>query len=133
MKLVLDISIMTGLNYFDLIDVSDCSVSAAPVSAVTICCLYSAPTSLTTSAAAPPSLSLPTTTSLSFSGTDRVSACQMVGIRAPVWFTKLVLEEQEEKKKKKKEKKKEKENNNNNKNDDNDKNDNNDENDELAI
>ncbi|KMU92675.1 hypothetical protein CIHG_10370 [Coccidioides immitis H538.4] len=111
---------MTELNYFSLIDVSNYSASAASVSAVTICYLYSAPALPTTSAAAPPLLLLLITASLSSSGTDRVFAYQIVGIKASVWFTKLVLEEQK--------KKKEKENNNNNKNDDDD-----DENNELVI
>ncbi|EAS34271.2 uncharacterized protein CIMG_13450 [Coccidioides immitis RS] len=92
-----------GLNYFGLIDVSDC-----PVSAVTICCLYAAPALSTTVAAAPPPLPLLTTVSLSLSGTVRVSVCQMMNIRASVQFTKLVLEKQKKKKEKKKKKKKKK-------------------------
>ncbi|EER28942.1 hypothetical protein CPC735_036480 [Coccidioides posadasii C735 delta SOWgp] len=154
MKLVLGISTMTGLNYFGLIDVPD---HPAPAPAAIICCLCSAPASPTTPAAAPPPLSLPTTASLPPPGADRVSACQIVGIRAPVQFTKLVLEEQEEEKKKKEEEKKkkeeekerkkkkerekeeEKENDDNNENDNDDEDDADDEdddddkNDELAI
>ncbi|KMP07138.1 hypothetical protein CIRG_06819 [Coccidioides immitis RMSCC 2394] len=34
MKLILDISTITGLNYFSLIDISNYSTSAAPVSAI---------------------------------------------------------------------------------------------------
>ncbi|EAS37587.2 uncharacterized protein CIMG_12599 [Coccidioides immitis RS] len=102
MKLVLGISTKIGLNYFGLIDVPDC-----PVSAATTCCLCAASASPTTAAA-----------SLPFSGAIRVSACQMVSIRAPVWFTKLVLEEQKEKKEEEKEREK--------KNDDDDEDDDND-------
>ncbi|EAS37574.3 uncharacterized protein CIMG_12604 [Coccidioides immitis RS] len=136
-KLILDISAMTESNYFSLIDVSDCPASAAPISATIICCLCSASAPSTTPATAPPPLPSLTTTSLSLSSANRVSTCQMVGIRAPVWFTKPVLEEQkEEKKKKKKKKKREKKKRKKKKekeNDDNNKNNNNDENDELAI
>ncbi|KMU74191.1 hypothetical protein CISG_10190 [Coccidioides immitis RMSCC 3703] len=100
MKLVLGISAKIRLNYFSLIDVPD-----YPAPAATTCCLHAAPTLPTTAAAASPPPSPPTTVSLPPPGTVRVSACQMAGIRAPVWFTKLVLEEQEEEKKKKKKKK----------------------------
>ncbi|KMU73363.1 hypothetical protein CISG_10068 [Coccidioides immitis RMSCC 3703] len=148
MKLVLGISIITGLNYFNLINVSDYSASAASVSAAITCYLCSASAPLTT-AAALLLLLLLTTASLPLSAADRVSACQMAGIRAFVWFTKPVLEEQKKKKKKKKkkkekkrkkrkkkkkrEKKKEKENYNNNENDDDNKNDDNNNDNELAI
>ncbi|KMU92439.1 hypothetical protein CIHG_10307 [Coccidioides immitis H538.4] len=97
MKLVLGISAKIRSNYFSPIDAPDC-----PAPAATTCHLHAAPTPPTTAAASLPSF-----------GAVRVSACQMAGIRAPVWFTKPVLEEQKEKKEKKKERKKE-----NNDNDD---------------
>ncbi|EAS27186.1 uncharacterized protein CIMG_12576 [Coccidioides immitis RS] len=96
-KLVLDISAKIRSNSFSSIDVSD-----HPISATTICCLCAAPAPPTTTATTPPPPLLPTTAFLPPSSTIRVSAHQMAGIRAPVWFTKLVLEEQEKKKKKKK-------------------------------
>ncbi|KMU73619.1 hypothetical protein CISG_10127 [Coccidioides immitis RMSCC 3703] len=139
MKLILDISIITELNYFSLIDVSDCFISAISASAAITCHLYSVPAPSTT-AAAPPLLSLPTTASLPFPGADRISTCQIMGIRAPVQFTKPVLQEQEKKKeekkkkkKKKRKKKKEKENYDNNKNNNDDKNNNNNNDNKLAI
>ncbi|KMU92419.1 hypothetical protein CIHG_10229 [Coccidioides immitis H538.4] len=100
MKLILDISIKIRSNYFSLINISDCSASA-----VIICYLHAASAPPTTTAAAPLPSSLFITTFLSLSGTIRVSACQITGIRASVWFTKSVLEKQEKKKKKKKKKK----------------------------
>ncbi|EAS30454.1 uncharacterized protein CIMG_13003 [Coccidioides immitis RS] len=105
MKLVLDISAKIKLNYFSLINASDC-----PAPAVITCHLCAAPAPPTTTAAALPPLPLPIITFLPLPGTVRVSTCQMVGIRASVQFTKLVLEEQEEQEKEKK-KKKEKKNN----------------------
>ncbi|EAS35383.3 uncharacterized protein CIMG_12846 [Coccidioides immitis RS] len=89
-KLILDISAKIRLNYFSPIDVSDCSASAA-----TTCHLHAVSTSSTTTAIFLPS-----------PGTIRVSVCQITDIRAPVWFTKPVLEKQKEKKKEKKKKKK---------------------------
>ncbi|KMU92708.1 hypothetical protein CIHG_10495 [Coccidioides immitis H538.4] len=112
MKLVLGISTKIRSNYFDLIDVPDCSAPAA-----IICCLHAVSALLTTAATTPPPPPLPITAFLPPSGAVRVSACQMADIRAPVWFTKLVLEEQEEEKK---EKKKRKKKNNNDDEDDND-------------
>ncbi|EER27117.1 hypothetical protein CPC735_024530 [Coccidioides posadasii C735 delta SOWgp] len=103
MKLILGVSTKIRLNYFGLIDAPDYLIPAT-----TTHCLHTAPTSLTTATAAPPSLPLPTTISLSLSGAIRVFTCQMVDIRASVWFTKPVLEEQEKKKKEKKKKKKKK-------------------------
>ncbi|EAS28671.2 uncharacterized protein CIMG_13342 [Coccidioides immitis RS] len=100
MKLVLGIGAKIRSNYFSLIDAPDC-----PAPAITTCHLCAAPTPPTTTAAAPPPLPLPTTASLSFSSTIRVSTHQMTGIRVSVWFTKPVLEKQEEKKKEKKKKK----------------------------
>ncbi|EAS28665.3 uncharacterized protein CIMG_13345 [Coccidioides immitis RS] len=100
MKLVLDINAKIELNYFSLINVPDHSAPAA-----TTYCLYAAPAPPTTAAAALPPLPPSTTASLPLSGTVRVFTCQMVSIRAPVWFTKPVLEEQEKKKEKKKKKK----------------------------
>ncbi|KJF60888.1 uncharacterized protein CIMG_13303 [Coccidioides immitis RS] len=92
MKLILDISAKIRLNYFSLIDAPDYSAPAT-----TIHHLCAAP--------APPPPPPPTTTSLPSLSTIRVSTHQMVGIRAPVWFTKPVLEEQKKKKEKKKKKK----------------------------
>ncbi|EAS30184.3 uncharacterized protein CIMG_13156 [Coccidioides immitis RS] len=102
MKLVLGIGAKIGLNYFSLIDAPD-----HPASAATTCCLHAAPALPTTAAAAPPPPPPPTTTSLSPPGAVRVSTCQMAGIRAPVQFTKLVLEEQEEEEKEEEEREKE--------------------------
>ncbi|KMP04430.1 hypothetical protein CISG_10192 [Coccidioides immitis RMSCC 3703] len=76
MKLILNISIMTGSNYFDLIDASNYFTSAAPVSAIIICCLHSAP-ALPTTAAALSSPSLSTTVSLPLPSTNRVSTHQI--------------------------------------------------------
>ncbi|KJF60894.1 uncharacterized protein CIMG_13308 [Coccidioides immitis RS] len=144
MKLILGISTMTELNYFSLINISDCPAPAAPAPATITCHLCFVPAPPTT-ATASPSLLLLTIIFLSSPGADRVFICQIAGIRAPVWFTKLVLEEQkkEEKekkkkkkkreKKKKKKKKKEKENYNNNKNDDDDKNNNNNNDDDKLV
>ncbi|EAS35537.3 uncharacterized protein CIMG_12827 [Coccidioides immitis RS] len=100
MKLVLSISAKIRLNYFSLIDAPD-----HPTPAITTHCLHAAPILSTTAAAASPPPPLSTTTSLPPPGTIRVFACQIAGIRAPVWFTKLVLEEQEEEEKEKKKKK----------------------------
>ncbi|EAS30365.3 uncharacterized protein CIMG_12995 [Coccidioides immitis RS] len=102
MKLVLGISAKIRSNYFSLIDVPD-----HPAPAATTCCLCAASTLPTTAAISLPSL-----------GAVRISACQMVGIRASVQFTKLVLEKQKEEEKK--EKKREKKNNNDNEDDDDD-------------
>ncbi|KMU73360.1 hypothetical protein CISG_10013 [Coccidioides immitis RMSCC 3703] len=102
MKLVLDIGAKVRSNYFALIDAPDHSASA-----VTIHCLCATSAPPTTAAATPPPPSLSTTISLPPPSAVRVSACQMAGIRAPVWFRKPVLEEQEKKKKEKKKKKKE--------------------------
>ncbi|EAS27322.3 uncharacterized protein CIMG_13508 [Coccidioides immitis RS] len=112
MKLVLGISAKIGSNYFSLIDVPD-----HPTPAAIICCLHAASALPTTTATTPSPPSPPITTSLPLSGTIRVSACQMAGIRAPVQFTKPVLEEQE--KEKEKEEKREKENDNDDEDDDN--------------
>ncbi|EFW13774.1 conserved hypothetical protein [Coccidioides posadasii str. Silveira] len=101
--LVLDIGAKIRLNYFGLINVPDC-----PASAATICCLYTVSALSTTAATALSSLPLSITVFLSFSDAVRVSVCQMMGIRAPVWFIKLVLEKQKKKKKEKKKKKKKK-------------------------
>ncbi|KMU90615.1 hypothetical protein CIHG_08331 [Coccidioides immitis H538.4] len=137
--------VMTRLNYFGPINVSDHPAPAAPASAVIIHHLYSAPVLPTTSVTAPSPPPSPTTTSLPPPGADRISTYQMAGIRALVWFTKLILEKQkkkEEKKKKKKKKrrkkkkkreKKEEKENNNNENDDDNENDNNNNNNELVI
>ncbi|KMU72513.1 hypothetical protein CISG_09501 [Coccidioides immitis RMSCC 3703] len=113
LSLILGISAKIRLNYFSLIDVPDC-----PAPAATTCCLCAAPAPPTTTATAPPPLPLPTTASLPPSGTIRVSAHQMTGIRAPVRFTKPVLEEQEEEEKKKK--KREEEDNDDDEDDDDD-------------
>ncbi|KMU74346.1 hypothetical protein CISG_10352 [Coccidioides immitis RMSCC 3703] len=108
------------LNYFGLIDASDCS---APV--IITCCLHTAFTLSTTAVTTSLSLSLFTTASLSSSSAVRVSTCQIISIRVPVQFTKPVLEKQKKKKKKKKKKKqekkkkREKKNNNDNEDDDN--------------
>ncbi|KMU75522.1 hypothetical protein CISG_10372 [Coccidioides immitis RMSCC 3703] len=99
MKLILGIGAKIGLNYFSLINAPDHSASAAIT-----CCLYTAPALPTTTATTPPPLPLPTTAFLPPSSAVRVSAHQMMNIRAPVWFTKPVLEEQEEKEEKKKKK-----------------------------
>ncbi|EAS27256.3 uncharacterized protein CIMG_13484 [Coccidioides immitis RS] len=99
MKLVLGISAKIGSNYFSLIDVPDC-----PTPAITTCCLHAAPALPTTAAAAPPLPPPPTTTSLPPPGTVRVSTHQIAGIRAPVRFTKPVLEEQKEEEEKKEKK-----------------------------
>ncbi|EAS29570.2 uncharacterized protein CIMG_13240 [Coccidioides immitis RS] len=115
MKLVLGISAKIGSNYFSLIDTSDHST---PVT--TICCLHAAPTPPTTAAATPPPPLLPTTTFLPPPGAVRVSAHQMADIRAPVQFTKPVLEEQEKKEEEKKKKREEKNNNDNEDDDDDD-------------
>ncbi|EAS31679.3 uncharacterized protein CIMG_13114 [Coccidioides immitis RS] len=122
MKLVLGISAKIRSNYFSLIDVPDCSAPAATTCrlraapapptapAATTHRLHAAPAPPTTAAAAPPPPPPPTTASLPPPGAVRVSAHQIAGIRAPVQFTKLVLEEQEKEKeeKEKKEKKKKK-------------------------
>ncbi|EAS35387.3 uncharacterized protein CIMG_12842 [Coccidioides immitis RS] len=100
-SLVLGISTKIRLNYFSLIDASD-----YPAPAAIICHLYAVSVLLTTTA-----IFLPP------SGAVRVSACQIINIRASVWFTKPVLKKQKEKKKEKKKREK--------KNDDDDK-DNND-------
>ncbi|KMU92617.1 hypothetical protein CIHG_10420 [Coccidioides immitis H538.4] len=99
MKLILGISAKIRLNYFDLINAPDCSAPAT-----IICCLHAAPALPTTTATTPPSLLLPTTASLPSPSIIRVSTCQITGIRAPVWFTKPVLEEQEKEEKEKKKK-----------------------------
>ncbi|KMP07976.1 hypothetical protein CIRG_07657 [Coccidioides immitis RMSCC 2394] len=104
MKLVLGISAKIRLNYFGLIDASDCS---APV--IITCCLHTAFTLSTTAVTTSLSLSLFTTASLSSSSAVRVSTCQIISIRVPVQFTKPVLEKQKKKKKKKKKKKQENE------------------------
>ncbi|EAS27190.2 uncharacterized protein CIMG_12574 [Coccidioides immitis RS] len=103
MKLVLGIGAKIRSNYFGLIDTPD-----HPAPAATIHCLCATPAPLTTAAATSSPSPLFTTISLSPSSAVRVSACQMADIRAPVWFTKPVLEEQEKKEKKKKKKKKKK-------------------------
>ncbi|EAS27264.3 uncharacterized protein CIMG_13488 [Coccidioides immitis RS] len=113
MKLVLGIGAKIRSNYFSLIDAPDHSASAA-----TTHCLHAAPTLPTTAATTPPPLPPPTTASLPPPSTIRVSTCQMAGIRAPVWFTKPVLEEQEEEKKEEEEG--EKKNDNDDEDDDND-------------
>ncbi|EAS29031.3 uncharacterized protein CIMG_13310 [Coccidioides immitis RS] len=100
MKLILDIDIKIGLNYFGLINASDYSVSA-----VITYCLCAAPVLPTTAAAAPLPPPSFITIFLSFSGTVRVSVCQITDIKASVQFTKPVLEKQEKKKKEKKKKK----------------------------
>ncbi|EAS29637.3 uncharacterized protein CIMG_13219 [Coccidioides immitis RS] len=120
-KLVLDISAKIRSNYFSLIDASDHSTSA-----VTICHLCAAPPLPTTTATTSPPPPLPITAFLPSPSTIRVSTHQMTGIRAPVWFTKLVLEKQEEKKEKKKKKKWKKKKKGKKENDDNDKDDDND-------
>ncbi|KMU74214.1 hypothetical protein CISG_10306 [Coccidioides immitis RMSCC 3703] len=121
MKLVLDISAKIRLNYFSLIDVSD-----HPAPATTTHHLHAAPAHQLLLPLLTPPL-LPTTTFLPPPGTIRVSTHQMAGIRVPVQFTKLVLEEQEEKKEEKKEKKKwEQKKKKEKKNDDDDENDDND-------
>ncbi|KMU92242.1 hypothetical protein CIHG_09936 [Coccidioides immitis H538.4] len=99
MKLILGISAKIGSNYFSPIDAPD-----HPTSATTTHCLCAAPAPPTTAATTPPLPPPPTTIFLPPSGTIRVSAHQVTGIRAPVWFTKPVLEEQEKKKKKEKKK-----------------------------
>ncbi|EAS27148.2 uncharacterized protein CIMG_12592 [Coccidioides immitis RS] len=102
MKLILGISTKIRSNYFSPIDAPD----------------YSTPATITHH---PHAALIPPTTAATFLSPPsiiRISTHQMVGIRAPVWFTKLVLEEQEEEKKKKKKRKKE--NNNNDEDDDND-------------
>ncbi|EAS31477.2 uncharacterized protein CIMG_13094 [Coccidioides immitis RS] len=114
MKLVLGISAKIRLNYFGLIDAPDYSTPAT-----TIHHLCAAPALSTTAAAASLSLPLPTITFLPPSGTVRVSTHQIVDIRAPVWFTKPVLEKQEKKEEEKK-KKREKKDNDDDKNNDND-------------
>ncbi|EAS37556.3 uncharacterized protein CIMG_12612 [Coccidioides immitis RS] len=101
MKLILGISTKIGLNYFSPINVPD-----HPAPAATTHHLCAAPALPTTTAATPPPPPLSTTTSLPPPGAVRVSAHQMAGIRAPVWFTKLVLEEQKEKEEKEKKKEK---------------------------
>ncbi|EAS28452.3 uncharacterized protein CIMG_12971 [Coccidioides immitis RS] len=113
MKLILGIGAKIRLNYFSPIDAPD-----HPAPATTTHNLCAAPAPPTTAAATPPPPPLPTTTSLPPPSTIRVSACQMAGIRAPVRFTKPVLEEQEEEEEKKKEEG-EKEDNDNNEDDDN--------------
>ncbi|EAS34118.3 uncharacterized protein CIMG_13425 [Coccidioides immitis RS] len=115
MKLVLGIDAKIGSNYFSLIDVPDCSTPATIT-----CCLCAAPAPPTTAATTPPPLPLPITASLPPSGAVRVSARQMAGIRAPVWFTKPVLEEQEEEKEEEKEKEKKEDNDDDEDDDDND-------------
>ncbi|EAS29845.3 uncharacterized protein CIMG_13188 [Coccidioides immitis RS] len=115
MKLILGIGAKIRLNYFSLIDAPD-----HPTPATTTHHLCAAPTPLTTTAATPPPPPLPTTAFLPPSSTIRVSACQMAGIRAPVQFTKPVLEEQEEKEEKKKKKREEKNNDNDEDDDDDD-------------
>ncbi|EAS37500.3 uncharacterized protein CIMG_12618 [Coccidioides immitis RS] len=103
MKLVLDISAKIRSNYFGLIDVPDHSTPAA-----TTHHLHAAPVLPTTAAAfLPPS------------STIRVSTHQMTGIRASVWFTKLVLEKQEKEEKKKKKRKKKDNDDDEDNNDDN--------------
>ncbi|KMU92552.1 hypothetical protein CIHG_10359 [Coccidioides immitis H538.4] len=102
MKLVLGIGAKIRSNYFSLIDVPDHSAPAA-----TTCYLHATSALPTTATAFLPS-----------PGTVRISTCQMAGIRAPVWFTKLVLEEQEEEEKKKK--KREKKDNNDDEDDNDD-------------
>ncbi|KMU92343.1 hypothetical protein CIHG_10166 [Coccidioides immitis H538.4] len=115
MKLVLGISAKIGSNYFSLIDVPDC-----PAPAITIHCLHAVPALPTTAATTslPPPSS--TTAFLPPPGTVRVSAHQMMGIRAPVQFTKLVLEEQEEEEEEEKKKGKKKDNDNDEDDDDDD-------------
>ncbi|KMP02575.1 hypothetical protein CIRG_02267 [Coccidioides immitis RMSCC 2394] len=100
MKLVLGISIKIRSNYFSLIDVSD-----HPISAIIIHCLYAASALPTTTVITSSPPLPPTTVFLPLSGIIRVSACQIAGIRASVWFTKPVLEEQKKEEKKKKKKK----------------------------
>ncbi|EER25343.1 Core histone H2A/H2B/H3/H4 family protein [Coccidioides posadasii C735 delta SOWgp] len=78
MKLVLGISAKIGSNYFGPIDAPD-----RPAPAATTRRLRAGPAPPTTASLPPP-------------GSDRVSAHQMAGIRAPVRFTKPVLAEQEE-------------------------------------
>ncbi|KMU73269.1 hypothetical protein CISG_09864 [Coccidioides immitis RMSCC 3703] len=114
MKLVLGISAKIRSNYFSLIDAPDC-----PAPATTTCHLHAASTPPTTAAAALSPLPSPTTVSLPPPSAIRVFTCQMVGIRAPVQFTKLILEKQEEEKEEKKKKGKEK-NNDDNKDDNDD-------------
>ncbi|EAS27172.3 uncharacterized protein CIMG_12586 [Coccidioides immitis RS] len=120
-KLVLGIGAKIRLNYFGLIDAPD-----YPTPAATTHCLHAVSVLPTTAATASPPSSLSTTVFLSFPGAVRVSVCQMTDIRAPVWFTKLVLEKQKEKKEKKKKKKwkkkkkREKEDDNDDKDDDDD-------------
>ncbi|KMU84261.1 hypothetical protein CIHG_02047 [Coccidioides immitis H538.4] len=118
MKLILGISAKIRLNYFSSINVPD-----HPAPAATTHCLHAVPAPPTTTAAAPPPLPLLIITSLPPSGAVRVSTHQMAGIRAPVWFTKPVLEEQKEEKEKKKKKKWEKKKKRKKKNDDDDKDD----------
>ncbi|EAS28735.3 uncharacterized protein CIMG_13331 [Coccidioides immitis RS] len=102
-KLVLDISIKIRSNYFSLIDAFDC-----PAPATTTHHLCAAPALPTTTAITPPPPPSPITTFLPFPGAVRVSTHQITGIRAPVQFTKPVLEKQKKKKEKKKKKKKKK-------------------------
>ncbi|EAS31681.3 uncharacterized protein CIMG_13115 [Coccidioides immitis RS] len=102
MKLILGISAKIRSNYFSPIDAPDHLISA-----ITIHHLHAASTPPTTTATFLPSPSA-----------VRVSTHQMAGIRAPVQFTKPVLEEQ--KKEEKEEKKRKKKNNNNNEDDDDD-------------
>ncbi|EAS29667.3 uncharacterized protein CIMG_13211 [Coccidioides immitis RS] len=113
MKLILGIDVKIGLNYFSLIDVPDCSAPA-----VITCHLCAASAPPTTTAATSPPLPSLTTASLSSSGAVRISTHQIAGIRAPVQFIKLVLEEQEEEEEKKKER--EEEDNNDDEDDNND-------------
>ncbi|EAS33251.3 uncharacterized protein CIMG_13348 [Coccidioides immitis RS] len=116
---------MTGSNYFDLIDASNYFTSAAPVSAIIICCLHSAP-ALPTTAAALSSPSLSTTVSLPLPSTNRVSTHQIAGEEEEE-------EEKEEREEEEEKEKKEKENYNNNKNDNNNKNNNNNNDNKLII
>ncbi|EFW17715.1 conserved hypothetical protein [Coccidioides posadasii str. Silveira] len=123
-KLVLGICVKIRLNYFSLINVLD-HLTPATI----ICHLHAVPTSPTTTATTPSPSPPPTIIFLPPPSTIRVSTHQITDIRAPVEFTKPVLEEQKKKKKKKKRRKRrrrskrrrkrEKKNNNNNKDDNN--------------